>query len=115
MTYWTPPNRGVTSALTSIPHTSAFPLMGETSAHPSTGSTDGGTLVRRSGNAKSGTAMGGKADRRNVLAEGGGPAGGVRVMRCYTNEAAAENTGRSVRAMPSAFGTQAEFFNGSRG
>lgn len=114
MAHWTPPNRGVNSALRTIPSGSSFPLMGTTMAHPSTGSTEGGTLVPRTGNAKAGNpAAGGKANRSNVLMERGGPSGGVQVARRYTGEAASEATTRSVYQLPSAFGCGPEFRSGA--
>jgi hypothetical protein len=112
MAHWTPPNRGVTSALTSIPTGSSFPLMGDTMRHVNTVGTDGGTLVPRTGMSKSGNpTAGGKANRRNVLAERGGPCGGIQVQRVYQSEPA---TGRNVYTLPSAFGTGSEFRSGSQ-
>lgn len=106
MAHWTPPNRGVTTALTSIPTGSSFPLMGDEMRRVSTASTDGGTLVSRSGMSKSGPAPGGKANRRNVLMERGGPCGGIQVKRVYRDDSA---TGRNVYTLPSAFSTGGEF------
>lgn len=112
MAHWTPPNRGVTSALTSIPTGSAFPLMGDTMQHVTSASTDGGTLVPRTGMAKSrNPTAGGKANRRNVLAERGGPCGGIQVQRVYRDE---PTTGRNVYTLPSAFGTGSEFRSAAR-
>jgi hypothetical protein len=114
MAHWTPPNRGVTSALRTIPTGSSFPLMGTAMAHPGTGSTDGGTLVPRTGMAKSGDpTAGGKANRRNILAERGGPCGGIQVNRHYTGEASAEATTRNVYRLRSAFGAGPEFRSGA--
>jgi hypothetical protein len=112
MTHWTPPNRGVTSDLTSIPTGSSFPLMGDSMRHANTASTDGGTLVPRTGMSKSGNpAATGKAVRRNVPAERGGPCGGIQVKRIYDANPA---IGRSVYTLPSAFGVDSEFRAASR-
>lgn len=118
MTHWTPPNRGVTSDLKSVPHGgSSFPLMGTTMGTQfRTAPTDGGTLVRRSGLAKSGDpTSGGKANRRNVpLGERGGCCGGVQVKRIYVNEPIASATGRNVYRMPSAFSAADNFRSEAR-
>ncbi|MBD0734100.1 hypothetical protein [Streptomyces sp. CBMA29] len=107
MAHWTPPNRGVTSALTAIPTTSSFPLMGTEMRHATAASTDGGTPVSRSGMSKSGNpTAGGKGLRRNILAERGGPCGAVQVMRRYDPYPA---TGGSVYTVPSVSGASGEF------
>jgi stage V sporulation protein SpoVS len=92
----------------------AVNAMGTAMAHPGTGSTDGGTLVPRTGMAKSGDpTAGGKANRRNILAERGGPCGGIQVNRHYTGEASAEATTRNVYRLRSAFGAGPEFRSGA--
>lgn len=114
MAHWTPPNRGVNSALRAIPSGGNFPLMGTAMAHPSTGSTAGGTLVPRTGMSKgTNPTAGGKANRRNVLAERSGPLGGIQVARHYSGEAASEATTRNVYRVPSAFGCGPEFRSGA--
>lgn len=110
MTHWTPPNRGVTSDLKAMPTTSAFPLMGQSMGTQfCVASTDGGTLVSRSGMSKGvNPTAGGKAIRRN-LPESAAPAGGVRVNRVYTNDPLAAKNGRNVYQVPAVFGESSNF------
>lgn len=109
MAHWTPPNRGVTSDLKSIPTGGSFPTMGDEACRPNIGSTEGGTLVSRSPMSKGQPDWGTKGNRTVTRASSSGQLGGVKVARVYTNEPIAGATGRNVRLLPSAKGFPGEF------
>ncbi len=112
--HWTPPNRGKTSAVTSV----SFGMgSGTHSAGASTVAPTNGTSRQRGGSKSTDPTGGGKANRSNRLASSGerfGPAGIVQVARHYHGPGCPDcPTGSGIRAVRSAFGAQDGFGQGS--